>query len=243
MVCFNNILLNRAGIVLQVSSGFVFAQEEEDEKVKGSISLGYVGTSGNTETKTFNTEALLAYTTTNWLHNLKFQALGSAKDGTTEAERYYLEDKSDYGLKTEGSYLYGKGTYTDDRFSGFDYQASVSAGYGRHFLKYNDLTIQGYGGVGYRKNNITDGPVIDEAIFSVGEELEWAISETSRFVQLLTSEIGEETTVTKFDIGLETNIVGNIVTKIAFEARHTSKVPAGTEKMDTLTSISLLYSF
>jgi putative salt-induced outer membrane protein len=229
-----------AALQLSVSAGSVFAQEER--AYDASISLGYVGTSGNTKTKTFNTEGLYALRTTNWTHNIKFQALGSSDGDTTEAERYYLEDKSDYNLNDD-AYLFGKGTYTVDRFSGFDSQFSASAGYGRYLFRQDRLNIQGYGGVGYRENKVRGTENIGETIISLGESLEWDISDTSRLVQNFSSEIGEDITVTKFEVGLESNIVGNIVTKIAFEARNISEVPVGTKKTDTLTSISLVYTF
>lgn len=227
-------------LLLPSLSGSVFAAEER--AYDASFSLGYVGTSGNTETESFNTEALLTYRTTDWTHNLKFQALGSNKNGTTDAERYYLQDKSDYGLDDD-SYLFGKFTYSDDRFSGFDSQTSVSAGYGRYLVRRDNLKVQGYGGVGYRENDVTDGDSVGETILSLGQDLAWKISDASKLVQSLTSEIGEDTTITKFAIGLETNIIGNIATKIAFEAKNTSEVPAGRENTDTLTSISLVYTF
>jgi putative salt-induced outer membrane protein len=225
-----------------VSAAGQVAAEEPARDWDASVSLGYVGTSGNTETETFNTEALVTYRTVNWVHNAKFQALGSNKDGEVDAERYYLEDKSDYGLEDD-AYLFGKFTYTDDRFSGFDSQTSVSGGYGRHFLKGDGLDLQGYVGAGYRQNDVRDGDSIDETIVTLGQELKWTISESSSLVQTLSSEIGEDTTVTKFAIGLESNIIGNIATKIAFEARNISDVPEGTEETDTLTSVSLVYTF
>lgn len=214
----------------------------QEEPVTASISLGYVGTTGNTDTTTFNTEMLLTLRTENWTHNGKFQALGSQEDDVATAERYYLEDKSDYNLD-ENQYLYGKGTYTDDRFSGFDYQATLGAGYGRHLIRRDDFNLEAFGGVGYRENAITNGDNVGEGVFTLGENVRWTISDNAALTQSFTTDIGEELTVSKFDIGLETNIIGSITTKIAFQARHISEVPVGTEKTDTMTSVSLVYNF
>lgn len=215
------------------------AQEKDYD---ASISLGYVATSGNTDTQTFNTEFLLGFDSGMWTHNIKFQALGSSEDNTTTAERYYLEDKSDYNL--DGTqYLYGKVSYMDDRFSGYDYQASLTAGYGRHLYTTDALTIQGYGGVGYRASEVTSGGSENEAIFALGESLAWQISDTTALTQSFDSEIGQEVTVTKFQVGLESVIVDRIATKIAFQVRNISDVPPGVEKTDTQTSVSLVYEF
>src|SRR5690606_9305407 len=81
-----------AGLCAVLGSTAVLAQEDPFE---ASISLGYVGTTGNTETTTFNTELLATWRTERWTHNGKFQGLGAQENDVAKAERYYLEDKSD----------------------------------------------------------------------------------------------------------------------------------------------------
>lgn len=209
---------------------------------EASISLGYVGTTGNTDTTTFNTEMLAVLRTENWTHNGKFQALGAQENDVAKAERYYVEEKSDYNID-DMQYVFGRGTYTDDRFSGFEYQASVAAGYGRYLIRREGLNLQAFGGPGYRENSVIGGDSEGEAIFAIGESLAWQISPNAALTQSLNSDIGEELAVSRFELGLETNIIGDITTKIAFQARHTSEVPVGTKKTDTITSVSLVYAF
>ncbi|MEX2365770.1 MAG: DUF481 domain-containing protein, partial [Pseudohongiellaceae bacterium] len=204
------------------TSGAVLAQDEKDWDA--SISLGYVGTSGNTETQTFNTEALYTLQRSLWTHKLKFQGLGSSENGITKAERYYVEDKSDYDMG-ESHYVYAKGSYTDDRFSGFSYQASASAGYGRYFYNQDTFTLEGFGGLGYRQNDTIDAGSEGEVIFSLGENLVWQLNDTTSVTQNITTEIGDELTVTRLEVGLVSNIVDRIATKIAFQARNISEVP------------------
>lgn len=234
-------LMTTVGLVLAASCP-VSALAQEDP-VEASISLGYVGTSGNTETQTFNAEFLLDWNTENWTHNFKFQALGSREDDTATAERYYLEEKSDYNL-TETQYVYVKGSYTDDRFSGYDYQAAVTGGYGNHLFDTETFSLQLFGGVGYRESAVVDGETIEEFILvSFGEELSWSFSDNSSMYQNFRTEIGEDLTVSVFEIGLQSNIMDRLSTKLAFQARHNSDVPVGIEETDTQTSVSLVYDF
>lgn len=218
------------------------AHAQDARNWDASVSMGYVGTTGNTETQTFNTELLYALTQDSWVHNIKFQGLGASENGETKAERYFLSDKSDFNLD-ENQYVYGKGSYTDDRFSGFNYQAAVSAGYGRYLYALDNFTLEAYGGAGYRYNEENTGISEGEVIFSVGEEVAWQISDTSELTQSILSEIGDERTITTFEIGLITNIVGSINTKISFFARNISDVPVGRKKTDTQTNLSLVYEF
>ena len=214
----------------------------QNEPFEASIALGYVGTTGNSETDTYNLEYLMTIVQEMWDHNFKFQALGANEDGIVKAERYYLENKSDFNLD-DNHYLYGKFTYRDDRFSGFDYQSSASLGYGRDLINNDTWKLEAFGGVGYRQNNLSVGGTEGETIFTLGESVDWQISDNAALTHSLTAEIGETRTITTFEVGLETNIIGDITTKIAFQARNNSDVPAGAEKTDTQTSVSLVYTF
>ena len=227
-------------VIALLASANAMAQDEKP--YEASVSLGYVGTTGNTETTTFNAEVLLTYTVERWVHSAKFQGLGSQENSRAKAERYYLEDKSDFSLD-EDQFLFVKGNYTDDRFSGFTYQAAVAAGYGRYFVRNDKCSLQGFGGVGYRQNDIINAGSQGEAIISIGENLAWQISSGAALTQSFTSEIGNELTVSRFEIGLESQIIDRIATKIAFQARNTSEVPAGNKTTDTQTSISLVYAY
>lgn len=227
--------------VAAAHSSAVFAQDATPPR-EASLAIGYVGTTGNTDTQTFNAEFLMTLRSAPWTHNIKLQALGSAEDSETKAERYFLEDKSDYALDDQ-QYLFGKGSYLDDRFSGYSYQATVAGGYGRYLINNDSYNLQAFAGLGYRQNELVLGDAEGEGIVTLGEKFEWNISDNSKFVQSLTSDVGEELTISIFEMGLESQIIGGIATKIAFQARNISEVPVGRKKTDTQTSVSLVYKF
>jgi putative salt-induced outer membrane protein YdiY len=214
----------------------------QEPPLEASIAVGYVGTTGNTDTTTFNADLLGTWRTERWTHNAKFQAMSAQENAVTQAERYYLEEKSDFALD-DVQYLFGRGTYTDDRFSGFDYQASVAGGYGRHLIVRDNFNLEAFTGVGYRFNSVIDTETEGESIFTLGENLSWQISDSTALTQSFNSDIGADLTVSRFEIALVSTIIGSIATKIAFQARNTSKVPVGNKKTDTQTSVSLVYTF
>jgi len=210
--------------------------------LEASMALGYVGTSGNTDTSTFNTEFLLTLRSLQWTHNGKLQAMGSKQDSTTRAESYYLEDKSDYSLDAN-QYLFGKGTYLDDRFSGYRYQATVTTGYGRYMINDDKLKLQAFAGVGYRQTAVNGLASDGNTIVTLGEKLAWSLSDTARLEQSLSSDIGSNLATTVFEIALVSQIIDRLSSKIAIQARNISEVPVGKKKTDTQTSVSLAYSF
>ncbi|MDR0781643.1 MAG: DUF481 domain-containing protein [Pseudomonadales bacterium] len=227
--------------LLLLTSGPLLAQSERP--YDASISLGYVGTTGNTDTTAFNAEALLTLRSAPWTHNFKFQGLGAQKDSQTTAERYYLDGKSDYAFD-DRQYLFGRGSYTDDRFSGFDYQAAVAAGYGLFLLRDEVFTLEAFGGPGYRQSVLrVDGTKESEGILSLGENFAWKLGASSELTQSFNTDIGNTLTVSRFEVGLVSTIIDRIATKIAFQARNISDVPVGNKKTDTQTSVSLVYTF
>jgi putative salt-induced outer membrane protein len=225
----------------------LMAQEEEEDDEDGrpydaSISLGYVGTSGNTDTQTYNTEVLVEYRTSSWLHNVKAQGLATQENNVTRAERYFFENKSDYNLGDD-QYWFIQGSYNDDRFSGFDFQATTATGYGRFLSNTDRFRLQLYGGAGYRENKRLNLPSDGQAIVSLGQNLRWRLNSTATITQSFTSEIGDDLTVSRFELALVSNILGRVATRIAFQARNNSSPPLGATSTDTQTSVSLVYTF
>ncbi len=230
--------------LLLTLASFSFAQKDEDERnYDSSIAVGYVGTSGNTDITTLNTQYLLTWYGEDWTHNFEASALSSRENDATRAERYFIGNKSDYALMDEDRYLYVQASYTDDRFSGFDYQAIATTGYGQYFIRDNGLDLQGFIGLGYRQNDSMTTGSEGEAVFTLGEELDWAISENAELTQSVTFDIGEERTITTFEIALEANIIDRISMNVGFQYRNNSDVPVDIKNTDTQTSISLVYTF
>lgn len=236
-------------LALFISSLAAFSQaQEQEEKAanEGSASVGYVGTTGNTESQTFETQLRYVMRRSDWVHNFDLQSLYAKQEEEVNGERYYLQSKSDYQV-SEDDYAFLKVSYTDDRFTGYAYQATASLGYGHYFFKREGLTLEVFSGLGYRYNELPEtaenAASEEEGIVTLGENLRWAVSENVRLTQSLTSELGEELTVSRFELGLVSTLIGDLATKIAIQVRHISEVPPERENTDTQTSISLVYEF
>ena len=87
-------------------------EQVEEQPVKTSVwnseaELGFVKTSGNTETETFVLKARVINTRDKWKHTVRGEALRNAEgDDIVTAERYFLSGKSQYTFRSR-SYVYG----------------------------------------------------------------------------------------------------------------------------------------
>ena len=68
-------------------ANLVVAQEETEEEGPwaGTLSLGYLSTSGNTDTTSYNTKFEVGYTKDSWEHRLLGSSTGAEDSGATTA--------------------------------------------------------------------------------------------------------------------------------------------------------------
>jgi putative salt-induced outer membrane protein len=233
----------------------ILAEEvpEPEQAWKASVQFGYVATSGNTKTTSINGGFSASYEEKQWEHSLDIKTIfGSAEDATTSqvetnAEKYFIEGKSDYKFSDKG-YAFVVANYEDDRFSDNDYQASMAVGRGFKFITSKTSKLGLELGVGYRETKKSATLTLPEE--SIGETIArlagkyvWKITKTSNFEQKLSAEIGDENTVTKSYTGLSANIAENLALKLSLTATHQSEVRAGAEELDTVTAVTVVYSF
>ncbi|MDZ7685913.1 MAG: DUF481 domain-containing protein [Gammaproteobacteria bacterium] len=206
------------------------------------VEFGAVVTTGNTEQENFKLRALTESEGERMKHRAQIDALRSSEDDTVTAHNFYAFYQVDRKLDERQS-LFARFAYTDDRFSGFDYQADVTAGYSRTLYQTDTMELVGDIGLGVRRSEFDTGATDTEFINRLAGEYTWQLTESSTFRQLLSTEIGDESTITRSETSLRSTVVGALAMKLALTVKHQSEVPAATEKTDTETSVTLVYSF
>lgn len=204
--------------------------------------LGYIKTTGNTETESSNFKFYIVNKRIEWEHSLKFETARNSDQTGATAERYYWLFKTRYSLSAL-SYLFAQLQYEDDRFSGYDYQASEVVGYGWRIVNQDTLKLNAELGVGNRQNKFEDGNSTSESVYLMGINGEWNISKTASLKEDLTVEVGEDSTISKSVTALKTQINSTLSSKISYTVKRASNVPADTEKKDTELAVTLVYSF
>ncbi len=235
-------------LVLLAMSPMVFG--EDIERWDGEGEVGVLITSGNTEETNINSRLGLIYEEAEWRNTGEFRSTYSRSDDVTTAEKYRATLQTDY--KFEGSqYVFVRGAYEDDRFSGYDFQSSLTSGYGNRIWQRGERSFLDLSaGLGYRFNKLeepdSDGNRDEEeAIARLAGQFDYALSENALFRQKLSSEIGldENNTVTESETSVQATVVGNLSMKLAYLLQHVSDEPAGSDDTDTEITLALLYGF
>ena len=208
----------------------------------GNVSLGFLSTSGNTETTTYKTSFEIAYELDKWKHTLSGGSNGTEDTGESTAESYQLAWKSDYSF-TERDYLFGLLNWNKDRFAGVVEQGSISAGYGRRVIDNPSHTLNLEIGAGYRDSDRSDGTNETSGIARGGLDYTWIWSETSGFDQKLNIEAGSDNTYIESVSAVRAKLVGDLNIVLSYTIKHNTDVPPGSEETDTLSAVSIEYAF
>ena len=232
----------RVVLIALVSLPLSAIAAEDEGPFGGTIKFGFLGTSGNTETSSLNSGATLNYKKGKWEHEATGAAIFAAEDDETTAEAYEAGLRSRWDM-TDKDFLFGRLNWRKDRFGAFDTQFSQTLGYGRRFLEGPVHTLNTEVGAGARQSEDQFGVETDETIFFGGLDYKWQFSETAAFEQTFVLEAGEDNTYLESKSSLSATLVGALSLVASYTVRNNSDVPAGTEKTDTQTAISLEYGF
>jgi len=213
------------------------------DPITGSAALGYLSTSGNTESTSGNASFKLTWDVDGpWKHDWTALAITARTSGVTTAQAYAAGYKAqrDFG---EASYLFASVDWRQDRFSGYDTQATEAVGYGWRLFDTERHVLAIEGGVGAKQSTLVDGTDLDEGIVRGGLDYLLHISENSEFSQKLLLERGADNRYTESTSALKATIVGNLAIVFSYVIKNNSDVPVGIEKTDRFTAISLEYGF
>ena len=244
--------------LILASSLFLFAgigyahdegEEEEEEEVvvdpwEGTGELGYVGTSGNTNSTALNFKLNFIRTGERWRHRFSGTALVTSEDGDRDNERYTAEVQSDRKL-TEKSWLFGAFRWDADKFGSYDPSVSITTGYGYQLMKSEKHELRGEIGAGYR--NLTETISDNSSGEFIGRFLLddwWQIFGSTRWTNRLLVEAGSSNTFTQFNTGLSVGMTDRLAVKLNFEVRNNSSIPPGdTDHTDTVAGVNIVYNF
>lgn len=230
--------------LLLAASGNAWAEEQDSKPVKweSDAELGLIITNGNSSTRNINSKISLLNERPRWRHQARAEGLKTSDKQTTTAEKYLLSAKTNYKFSPQ-NYIYLLLNYEDDRFSGYEYQASESVGYGHRFLPAENVVFDAELGVGARQSRLDDtGENTDEGTARVAAMLEWKISSTSVFKEEASYEVGEDNTISRSVTSLKSKVTENLSMKLTFTARRNSEVPPGVRNTDTETAVTLVYN-
>jgi len=227
--------------------------DEPERGFAGSGQLGLVAARGNTDSDTLNVGLSGSWSGERWRYEAGLSALRAEESGQKSADRWRLTGAVHREL-SERSYLFASVRTLDDAFGAFATQSAAAVGYGRHLLQGPARTLDGELGAGYRESEAcvardargecaeTDG-ADGESVLTGRLEASWKLSETATLTDLVRIERGGENTWFETRLALTARVARGLSLQLAWELQRNSEVPPGSERTDTLTTVSLVVDF
>jgi putative salt-induced outer membrane protein len=221
----------------------------------GKGQAGYTSSSGNSEGKSANAAIDMAYLADPWKHAFHLGGLYGQSAGLVAAERWDTSWQSNYDL-TKDLYTFGLLSYRHDLFSGFDYQASASAGLGYKFIATDTTKLDAQVGIGYQVLRPEDIIKVNGAVASrTLLPSQNGIAETAavNYSQVLTGTVtltdklavtasSADTLVTNA-LAVAVKVSTKLALSVGYALQDNTKPPAGLKRIDTLETLNLVYSF
>ena len=241
-----------ATVALLLGSGMARAQDSWSTRDE----IGFVAARGNSDAETANAKIEVVREINKWKYTLASSGLYGRSSGITSAQHVDGRLQTDYAF-SERSFWFGAVRYEDDRFSGFDYQTTVTTGLGRKFVDTDTtkLSIQlGAGLRALRPELLVRDPITNQVTARVlGERthdgvangalaFSHAFNDHTRVLDSLLTEAGQANTLTRNDLSLEVKMIKTFAVSLGYSIRHNSEPAPGLKRTDTLTTLNLVYS-
>ncbi len=260
------------------ASDILFSLEKADESQQpssgtlftASAQLGFLYLTGNTRSADIKTGLDLRFERDLWRSFFVFDLLVKKteiesevsteeirKNFETTDQKWSIASQTNYTLDAaKQNYIYGSIFYEENRFSGFDSQASVSTGWGRRWFENKEASFDADIGPGFKRDvtqvtteemsNGMRSQTQDTFILQAQALYIRHINEHIEFKQLFVVKHAIETgqnSIYKAESSITSKLIDSLQLKINFVIDYNSKVDDDKENLNTETSVVLIYSF
>jgi len=209
---------------------------------KGEGEVGASLTTGTSKNKTVAVGIHLAKDGLNWRHTLVGIANYVRSDDTTTADRYLASYQADYKF-TPRLFAYGLVQWEQDRFAGYNRRFTESLGLGYTIVDTPEFNWQVSGGPALRQTKLITHESQSDTTAHAGTIFLWNISPSTVFTEDLGTYLGGSDNTYFSTTALTTKVMGDISARASFNVTSESNPPPGIDSTNTITRLTLVYSF
>jgi putative salt-induced outer membrane protein len=218
------------------------ASQDFFEGWSGSGEAGGFISSGNTDTQGVAIGVTVAKETRQWKHTLRGFVDYQRQDDVTTRERYFAGYEGNYNI-TPNFYALATLSWERDPFSGFNRRFSESLGLGYKIINDETVKLSVEGGPALRQTRFTNG--VDDNAFAAraAGNFWWKINDGLEFTQSGLLFYDSFNTSTQAISALTAKLSGALSARASFQFNSESNPPLGRENTDTVSRVTIVYSF
>jgi putative salt-induced outer membrane protein len=209
--------------------------------------LSYTDTSGNSETQTFSLKSdISAKMDENLTLKGKVNILYVSDHRSNEiANKKYIELEYNHKL-SDRLFSFVKSNYTNDKFSGYNYQLNVGPGLGYRVIKSRKHNVNFSLSLQYSEDSPEQNEIETYSSTEAGIKYIWKIESKLTFKQdgsYQTSNEERDNYFTKAVSSVEYQLNDNLSLGTSYSVNYQNVAPAGAEKFDRIFLTSLIIDY
>jgi len=225
-------------------SAFKLTKFDSDKAWELSTEFGGSFTSGNTDTQSYKGKIKGSFAYSLGRLNYHAQLFKKISGEKVSADKWKIGIKNNLDFSQHNS-SFASLEYERNKFSNYDSVATFAAGYTQ--LMFNDETIRWDAdvGPGYKWKESEDHD-LREYVMHLGTNLSLALTKQSKLVQTIVADFGlqgDSADVIRSETAVLTSILENLKMKLTYAFKHNDQPGEGKEKLDTQTTVSLVFIF
>jgi putative salt-induced outer membrane protein len=208
---------------------------------KGEAGLAFA--SGNSDSRTANARVAATHKDDGVEWNFGLGGLYVRSDGNTTARRWEASTQARIDFY-QRNFWYGGVRYEEDPFSGFHHQGLVTTGAGRRFFDDDRTRLLLQAGAGYKfLDPIGEPEGIKKHSFTGVASMEFnhRLTDTTTLIDRFAGEFTSSNNFLQNEVGVTVKMTDRVALSLAYHVRFNTDPPAGFEKVDTLTTVNLVY--
>jgi putative salt-induced outer membrane protein len=208
----------------------------------GQGELGGFITGGNADTKGLSAGIALTREGEKLRLNVRGSADYQRSNGVTSNEQFAAAFEPNYKFN-ERLFAYGLAQWDRDRPQGIDARYLLSGGLGYRAVATDTVTIDLKAGPAWRRTDFTALPSTTGLAGLGSANALWKISPTLTLTEAVNLLWQSPSSSLSSVTALEAKLGGALSARLSYQIRHETNPPAGLEKTDTLSRITLVYGF
>ncbi|MFO7324361.1 MAG: DUF481 domain-containing protein [Pseudomonadota bacterium] len=208
---------------------------------KGEAGLAFA--SGNSDTRTANARVAATHKDEGVEWSFGLGGLYVRNDGNTTARRWEASTQARFDFQGR-NFWYGGIRYEEDPFSGFHRQGLVTTGAGRRFFDDERTRLLFQVGAGYKYLDPIGeaGEIAENSVTGVASmEFNHRLTDTTTLIDRFAGEFTSGNNFLQNEFGVTVKMTDRVALSLAYLVRFNTDPPAGFEKVDTLSTVNLVY--
>lgn len=216
---------------------------EEEEKYKGSFDVGATISNGNSKEQSIQSNLNFDYHFTKEVSNVfRSRAENKKLNRVRTKEEYFTNNQTRQDIG-EKNFRFVELEFVSDRYGGYNYRISETAGFGRKLINDKDLKWLVQSSIGLRQSKLINDEKNNSFIVRAGTTVNAKINDTLSFEEIFDVSTDQNATIFRSDANLKIRLSKKLYFKLGVLIERTTNVPVGTKNSDVTTALKLGYDF